>query len=190
LNEFVSSESSGQAGFVDDHQLEEGRLSLVRSAARGEEGAAELLSVDPEELVIIEIQVRPPVDMGGGRRYIAFEGGTFHGRGSFQGTVAPGGIDWQQVRPDGVIEIDAHYVLATHEGETVEVRSTGIRKATEAVTARIAAGEEVAHEQYYFRTHVRLFTSSPGLSWMNDLIAVSTGERRRDGVRIRVYEVL
>ena len=28
------------------------------------------------------------------------------------------------------------------------------------------------------------------MAWINDLIAVSTGERRRDQVRIRVREVL
>ena len=107
-----------------------------------------------------------------------------------RGTIAPGGVDWQLVRPDGVVEIDAHYLLVSDDGEAIEVRSTGLRKASADVAERIARGEAVAASEYYFRTHVRLSTSAPRLAWMNDLIAVSTGERRRDTVRIHVHEVL
>jgi Protein of unknown function (DUF3237) len=107
-----------------------------------------------------------------------------------RGSIAPGGVDWQIVRSDGVIEIDAHYVLVTDEGESIEVRSTGLRKATAAVADRLTRGEEVAPSEYYFRTHVRLSTSTSRLAWMNGLIAVSTGERRQGSVRISVHQVL
>ncbi len=142
------------------------------------------------ELLAIEIDVRAPVDLGGGRRFIAFEGGTFVGRDDLRGMVLEGGVDWQTVRPDGVIEIDAHYTLRTGSGETVEVRSRGVRKATESVFARLERGEEVDPDEYYFRTHVRLTTSAPRLSFLNDLIAISTGRRDRAVVRIDVHEVL
>ena len=55
---------------------------------------------------------------------------------------------------------------------------------------RIARGEAVDPSEYYFRTHVRLSTSRAEPPWMNDLLAVSSGERRRDTVRIHVHEVL
>jgi hypothetical protein len=142
------------------------------------------------ELLAIAIDVRSPVDLGGGRRYIAFEGGTFVGRNDLTGKVLEGGVDWQTVRPDGVLEIDAHYTLMTDAGETVEVRSRGVRKATESVAARLARGESVDPDEYYFRTHVRLTTSAPRLSFLNDLIAISTGRRDRAVVRIDVHEVL
>jgi hypothetical protein len=70
------------------------------------------------------------------------------------------------------------------------ITSTGLRKVSADVADRIARGETVAPSQYYFRTHVRLSTSATRLAWMNDLIAVSTGERHRDVVRINVHEVL
>ena len=54
---------------------------------------------------------------------------------------------------------------------------------------RIARGEPVDPSEYYFRTQVRLSTSAARLAWMNDLLAVSTGERRRDTVRIDVHEI-
>jgi hypothetical protein len=145
-------------------------------------------------LIEIDVAVQPVVAMGalplGERRIVVFDGGTFEGRGSLGGTIAPGGADWQTVRADGVIEIDAHYLLLTDDGESIEVRSRGIRKATAAVAERMARGEEVDPAEYYFRTHVRLSTSASRLFWMNDLLAVSTGERRRGTVRISVHEVL
>ena len=142
------------------------------------------------ELLTIEVAVEPAVDLGGGRRYVAFTGGTFTGRDGLAGIVANGGIDWQRTRRDGVFEIDAHYALITHDDEAVEVRSTGLRKASGEVLDRIARGESVSPDEYYFRTHIRLSTAAPKLNWLNDMIAVSTGERERDVVHIHVHEVL
>jgi hypothetical protein len=145
-------------------------------------------------LLEIDVVVHPMADLGafplGGRRTIAFDGGTFEGRDGLRGTIAPGGVDWQIVRGDGVIEIDAHYLLVTDRDEPIEVRSTGIRKASAEVADRLARGDDVAPSEYYFRTHVRLSTSAPRLAFMNDLLAVSTGEQRRGSVRISVHEVL
>jgi Protein of unknown function (DUF3237) len=146
--------------------------------------------VELRELLLITIAVRPIVDLGNGRRYVPFEGGTFEGRDGLRGTVLVGGVDWQTVRPDGVLEIDAHYTLCTNEDEAIEVRSQGVRKASEPVAARLARGERVAPDEYYFRTLIRLFSAAPRLQWMNDLLAVSTGDRERSTVRIHVHEVL
>lgn len=145
------------------------------------------------ELLTIDVEVEPILDLGdvgtGIRRMIPFTSGSFTTRDGVEGTLAPGGSDWQLVRSDGVIEIDAHYALATSDGDLIEVRSTGLRHAPAEVLERIAAGEPVDPGEYYFRTHVRLATSAPALRWMNDVLAVSTGERRRDSVRINVFEL-
>ena len=149
-----------------------------------------MMSIRLRDLVTVEISVRPTVDLGGGRWYVAFDGGTFAGRDGVSGEVVEGGVDWQVVRAEGVIEIDAHYALRTEAGEAIEVVSTGLRKATDAVAARIARGETVTAEESSFRTPVRFSTSATQLAWLNDLIAISTGERQRDIVRIHVHEVL
>ena len=103
-------------------------------------------------LVQIDVAVHPMVDLGafplGSRRTIVFDGGTFEGRDGLRGSIAPGGVDWQIVRADGVIEIDAHYLLVTDDGEPIEVRSTGIRRAGAEVAERLALGEEVAPSEY------------------------------------------
>jgi hypothetical protein len=142
------------------------------------------------ELLAIEVTVDGVVDLGGGRRIIPLTGGKFTGRDGLEGTVVPGGADWQRMRPDGALEIDAHYALSTHDGEAIEVRSTGLRKASPEVVERMARGDAVSPDEYYFRTHIRLSTASSRLAWLNDLLAISTGQRNHDVVRIDVHEVL
>ena len=153
-----------------------------------------MTAVELRPLLVIDVDVEPIVELGalplGARRFVPFRGGTFEGRDGLRGTLGPGGVDWQVARPDGVLEIDAHYVLVTDTDESIEVQSRGLRAASPDVAARIASGEIVDASEYYFRTHIRLATSSPRLAWMNDLLAVSTGQRRRDTVRIDVHEVL
>ena len=141
------------------------------------------------ELLSIQVRVRPVVDLGGGRRYVPFDGGTFDGRDGLRGTILEGGVDWQTVRPDGTLEIDAHYTLSTDADELIEVRSTGLRKAPADVAERLARGDAVDPDEYYFRTHVRFTTASPRLTWLNDLLAISTGRRDRSLVTIDVHEV-
>lgn len=161
--------------------------------------------MDLAPLLSIAIDLEAPELLGdfplGERRLIRFAGGTFtgslasflgdalDGAADLRGTVAPGGTDWQTVRPDGVIEISAHYLLRTDGGEPIEVRSDGLRVMTPEVQARVAAGEAVDPGEYYFRTHIRLATSSPRLHRLNRLICVSTGARRAMQVFIDVHEV-
>jgi hypothetical protein len=147
-------------------------------------------AIELRELLAIEVDVRPPVDLGDGRRCVTFSGGRFSGRDGLAGRLLEGGVDWQQARPDGVLEIDAHYVLVTQAGESIEVRSTGLRRAAPEIAERIMRGDDVDPDTYYFRTHVRLWTSAPGLAWLNDLLAVSTGQRDKNLVHIHVHEVL
>ena len=146
--------------------------------------------VELRALMSIYVNVLPVVDLGGGRRFVPFEGGTFEGRDGLAGSILPGGVDWQTVRSDGTLDIDAHYTLLTDEKEAIEVVSQGVRRASNDVTARLSHGDLVDPDEYYFRTLVRLSTPAPRLSWLNQLVAVSTGRRDRSLVRIDVHEVL
>lgn len=146
--------------------------------------------VELRELMSIYVHVLPLVDLGGGRRFVPFAGGAFEGRDGLVGSILPGGVDWQTVRTDGTLEIDAHYTLLTDGDEAIEVVSQGLRRATDDVTTRLARGDRVDPDEYYFRTLVRLSTSAPRLSWLNHLVAVSTGRRDQSLVRIDVHEVV
>ena len=48
----------------------------------------------------------------GERRVVALTGGVVDGP-ELSGRVVAGGADWQLARSDGVLEIDAHYVIET-----------------------------------------------------------------------------
>ena len=83
-----------------------------------------------------------------------------HHRWDFPGTrisgrVLPGGADWQYVDQDGLTLVDAHYVIETADAARIEVSNPGIRHGAQDVLDRIAAGEPVAPNQYYFKTAPR-----------------------------------
>ena len=150
--------------------------------------------VESAHLLSIAIEVEAPDSLGrfpdGERRVIRFVGGTFEGRDGLQGTVGPGGLDWQTVRADGTVEIAAQYWLQTESGDIIEVRSDGLRVAAPEVAERMARGEVVPPTDYYFRTHVRFGTSSSRYDRLNRTLGIAWGERERSTVRIHVYEVL
>jgi hypothetical protein len=140
----------------------------------------------------IDIRVGEPVSAGAGDsgevRVVPFASGTFTGPG-LAGRLLPGGSDWQTVRPDGALEIRAHYLLETDRGERIEVVSEGVRHAPPGVLERIARGESVPANEYYFRTFIRLRTVAPRLAHLNRTLFVSVGERTRDAVHLTVYAV-
>ena|SRR5882672_1628956 len=143
-------------------------------------------------LMNIAVDVEEAISAGttpiGEVRLIRFTSGTFEGEG-LRGHLLPGGTDWQQLRADGVMEIRAHYLLQTEQSETIEVISEGLRDASPAVLARIAAGEPVDPAEYYFRTHIRLRTASERIARLNRLLAVSFGSRQARSVSLRVFAV-
>lgn len=135
----------------------------------------------------IELAVGKPVEAGADRRCIPITGGTVSGQ--YTGHVIEGGADWQQIRADGTIEINARYVLRLTEG-LVEVVSRGLRAAPADVLQKLARGEVVDPSLYYFRTAIWLRTSEPALDRLNRMLAVSSGERLANAVRLSVYEVV
>ena len=125
----------------------------------------------------------------GRRRIIPITGGTFEGP-RMCGEVMPGGADWQLVHPDGAAILDARYTLRTHDGGLIYVNNRGLRHGPPDVLARIARGDEVDPAQYYFRTTPVFETGAANYLWLNTLIAIASGMRRRDAVVLDVYKVL
>jgi hypothetical protein len=150
--------------------------------------------VQTRPLLSIAIRFDPPAELGsfldGERRLVAFRSGVFEGADGLRGTLADGGVDWQTVRSDGVVEVRARYLLLTDDGEPIEVRSEGIRVATPGVWARLGVGAPVDADEYYFRSHVHLSTSAPRWSRLNAIVAVASGERRPDDEVTHVHELL
>lgn len=93
------------------------------------------------------------------------------------------------LRPDGVADLDARYMLETDAGAHVEVWSRGLRVAAPEVMVRMAAGEAVAASAYYMRTAMRFDTAAPDLQWLVQRLCIGIGERLPDRVLLKVFAV-
>ncbi len=146
-----------------------------------------------EFLMRIAAEVGELQTMGGGplgeRRVVAITGGSFEGPG-LRGTIVPGGADWQIVRADGVLDIDARYALRTEAGALIRVVSQGYRHGPPEVLAALARGEAVPANRYFFRTVMRFETGDTDLLWLNRTIAVATAERRARQVLLEAWRLL
>jgi Protein of unknown function (DUF3237) len=124
----------------------------------------------------------------GERRYVPLTGGTVVGP-ELDGVVLEGGVDWQWQRADGVLEIHAHYVIRTTDGALVEVRSEGLRHGPAEVMQRLARGEPVGRDEYFFRTLMRLQTGHPGWLHLNRVMALAVGQREASRVLLDVWRI-
>lgn len=138
------------------------------------------------------IDIAAPLDVGkapyGQRRIINILGGAFSGP-QLSGHILPGGADWQIIRSDGIVEVEARYTLETHDGALIYISNWGLRHGAPGVISRLAAGEQVDPGEYYFRTTPRFETGAAAYAWLNGVIAVAAGERRADAVIITAYEL-
>jgi hypothetical protein len=140
----------------------------------------------------IDCEVGALVTLGAGpygeRRYIPLGGGTVRGP-ELSGTLVEGGVDWQVNRADGVLDLAAHYVIRANDGALIEVQSNGMRHATPEVMARLARGEAVARDEYFFRTLMRFTTGAPQWAQLNKVMAIACGQREASWVRLDLYRI-
>jgi hypothetical protein len=145
-----------------------------------------------EFLFDLTAEVGEIVSMGpaplGERRVVAITGGQFAGPG-LRGAVLTGN-DWQIARADDVLELDARYVIKDERGGLVRVVSQGYRHGPPDVMARLARGEDVAPQDYFFRTTMRFETGAANLAWLNKIIAVATAVRKARQVELKAWRLL
>ena len=124
----------------------------------------------------------------GQRRIIGIVGGTVRGS-KLTGRILPGGADWQIIRSDGAADIKARYTIETEAGALIMVTSEGLRHGPPEVMEKLARGDNVDPDQYYFRTVMRFETADPAVDWLNRILALARGHRQPRAVRLDVYEV-
>lgn len=139
-----------------------------------------------------EVSVSPAIEAGavptGRRRIIPITGGRVFGP-RLNGTVLPGGADWQIVSADNVFDLTARYTIRAEDGTLIGVVNRAYRHGPAEVLARLNAGEQVDPALIYFRgaTH---FETNPGPhDWLNRTIVVCRAERQPAGVRLHFFEV-
>ena len=140
----------------------------------------------------LRARVGNPVEVGqvlhGRRRIVPIEGGTIKGP-LLNGTIPPGGADWQTIQPDGFTELDTRYTIKTDKDELVYVQNGGIRTAAPDVMQKLLAGQTVDPQLVYFRTQPKFETSAPALQWLSKSLFIGTGERYPNEVVIRFFKV-
>lgn len=124
----------------------------------------------------------------GERRYVPLGGGSVAGP-ELSGRIVEGGVDWQVARADGVLEIAAHYVIRADDGALIEVQSNGLRHGPPEVMQRLARGDAVGRDEYFFRTLVRFTTGAPQWLHLNKTMAIAVGQREARLVLLDLYRL-
>jgi Protein of unknown function (DUF3237) len=124
----------------------------------------------------------------GERRYVPLKGGSVAGP-ELSGSIVEGGVDWQINRSDGVLDIAAHYVIRTPDNALIEVQSDGMRHGPPHVMARLARGDPVARDAYFFRTVMRFQTGASAWLHLNKVLALAVGQREANAVWLDVYRI-
>ena len=130
----------------------------------------------------------------GVRRIIPVIGGEVKGEGldgkAIQGKVLGFGADFQIIRPNELIELEAKYAFETDDGATVYVENRGIRFGPLELLQQLKRGEPVDPKLIYFRTHPRFETGHEKYRWLMQHIFIGSAARHADRVIIDVHVVL
>jgi hypothetical protein len=131
----------------------------------------------------------------------ASRGGVYLGTGTFEGpklrgkAVPNSGGDNALFRPDGVLGLDARYMLQEDDGTMILLYNRGYiwgRKADtmKRYNAIMRGGPVVDFSEYYFRTTPIFEVPKGKHDWLTRYVFVGIGERLKDGNRIRYYAML
>ena len=128
-------------------------------------------------------------DIGHGvRRIIPIIGGEV--RGDIHGKVLAFGADFQIIRPNELIELEAKYAFETDDGATVYVENKGIRFGPVDLLQKLKRGEPVDPKLIYFRTVPKFETGHANYRWLMENLFVASAARQTDRVVIDVHQVL
>jgi Protein of unknown function (DUF3237) len=129
-------------------------------------------------------------DIGSGvRRIIPIVGGEVRGP-DVNGNVLAFGADFQIIRPNELIELEAKYAFETDDGATVYVENRGIRFGPVELLQKLKRGEPVDPKLIYFRTAPKFETGAANYRWLMEHLFVASAVRYADHVVIDVHQVL
>jgi len=129
-------------------------------------------------------------DIGHGvRRIIPIIGGEVKGE-KVNGKVLPFGADFQIIRPNELIDLEAKYAFETDDGAVIYVENKGIRFGPVDLLQKLKRGEVVDPKLIYFRTVPKFETGSEKYRWLMQHIFVACAARHADRVVIDVHMVL
>jgi hypothetical protein len=125
----------------------------------------------------------------GVRRIIPITGGEVRGD-DINGKVCAFGADFQIIRPNELIELEARYAFETDDGAVIYVENRGLRFGPVDLLQKLKRGEPVDPALIYFRTVPRFETGSEKYRWLMEHLFVASAARHADRVVIDVHQVL
>ena len=125
----------------------------------------------------------------GVRRIIPILGGEVRGE-RVNGKVCAFGADFQIIRPNELIDLEAKYAFETDDGATVYVENKGIRFGPVELLQKLKRNEPVDPKLIYFRTVPRFETGHPSYRWLMENLYIGSAARHADRVVIDVHQVL
>ncbi len=129
-------------------------------------------------------------DIGTGvRRIIPIIGGEVKGQ-EVNGRICALGADFQIIRPDELIELEAKYAFETDDGAVIYVENRGIRFGPVELLQKLKRGEPVDPKLIYFRTVPRFETGSEKYRWLMQSLFIGSAARHADRVVVDVHQVL
>lgn len=170
-----------------------GAAAPATAAPRGAQAAPAVLPLSGDYMFTANVGVAAPMVMGQGpdglRRFIPITGGSVSGP-AFSGKVLEGSGDWQIIRSDGVISLEARYTLESADGVRIAITNRGLRDASPAVTERMMRGDPVAAGEYYFRTVAQIEAPvGSKYEWMNRRLFIGVAERKADAAIVHFYRL-
>src|ERR1700689_5048081 len=134
--------------------------------------------------------VTPAGDIGSGiRRIIPITGGEVRGEG-INGKVCAFGADFQIIRPNELIELEARYAFETDDGAVVYVENKGLRFGPLELLQKLKRGEPVDPKLIYFRTVPRFETGAEKYRWLMENLFIGSAARHADRVVLDAHKVL
>jgi len=128
-------------------------------------------------------------DIGSGvRRIVPILGGEV--RGEINGKFCAAGADFQIIRPNELMDIEARYALETDDGAVVYVENRGIRFGPVELLQKLNRGEPVDPRLIYCRTVPKFETGHEKYRWLMQHIFIASVARHGDRVVIDVHQVL
>jgi hypothetical protein len=129
-------------------------------------------------------------DIGHGvRRIIPVTGGEVRGE-RVNGKVCAFGADFQIIRPNELIELEAKYAFETDDGAVIYVENRGLRFGPIELMQQLKRGEPVDPRLIYFRTAPRFETGSEKYRWLMESLFIGSAARHVDRVVVDVHQVL